>query len=263
MSWENTVQIVDLLLGSVLIAKLLVSGLYRVYRVFWIFLIADLLGSYAWVLTRIGPLKPDYRILWLCSSLPVWYLSLSVVYSHMKKILKNLPGLAGLSRNVLNAACISAIALGLISALVEYGAWGLWDTSKLAICLATGGIIFDRMVSSIALFVFLAMLSFLLWFPVSVPRNVASLTAGLLLYFASKTALLLARGAWSPDSVRLVSFWITIVSSACFAFWIFQITPAGENAPSPLRLPRRKIDKERLVRQLEILDQSLVQAARR
>ena len=168
MNWEHNVQILDLLLGSVLIAKLLASGLYRVYRIFWIFLIADLFGSYAWVLSHIAPGEVDYRILWLCSSLPVWYLSLSVVYSHMKKLLRNLPGLAGLSRKFLNITSIVAVTLGLISAVIEYGARGVWDSNKLIACVAAGGLIFNRVVSSVALIVFVATLFFLLWFPVTV-----------------------------------------------------------------------------------------------
>jgi len=120
------------------------------------------------------------------------------------------------------------------------------------------------MFASIALVVFLAILTFLVWFPVSVSRNLASLTIGLLIYFAGKTIALVARGAaWSDSAVRLMSTSITVVSSICFAYWIIQITPKGETVPGDLSLPGRNIDKEHLVRQLELLDQSLAQAARR
>ena len=125
-----------------------------------------------------------------------------MVYSHIEKILVNLPGVARLSKSFLNFACISAVALGVISALIELGAWGLWDSNKLWIGVTAGGIIVARMFASIALLVFVAILIFLLWFPVSVSKNVAALTVGLVVYFASKTTLLLARGAWSDSSVR-------------------------------------------------------------
>jgi hypothetical protein len=271
MSPENSVQIIDTLLGTILIGKLWVSGLYKHYRVFWFFWLVNLMSSYAWLVMWIGisvfklnGLKSiDYRIVWLSTSLPIWLLTVFMVYSHMEKILLNLPGIAKLSKSVLNFACISAVALGLISALIEYGAWGLWDTNKLWIGVTAGGIILARMFASIALLVFLAILTFLLWFPVSVSKNVASLTVGLLVYFASKTTLLLARGAWSESSVRLASTCISVISSLCFLYWIFQLTPKGESVPLALRLPWRNVDQQRLVRQLELLDQSLVQAARR
>lgn len=264
MSWEHSVEAVDTLLGTILIAKLWISGLYNRYRVFCLFLIVSLVGSYAWAVMLLGGFKVvDYRIVWFATSIPVWLLTVSMVYSHMEKILVNLPGIAKLSRKFLNAACISAVALGLLSALFEYGAWGLGTENKLLSALTASGILLSRMFSTIALLVFVATLTFLLWFPVSVSKNVASLTLGLLVYFAGKTFALLSRAGASHHSVRIVSICITILSSSCFAYWILNISPKGETAPSQLRLPWRHMDKERLIRQLELLDQSVVQAARR
>jgi hypothetical protein len=156
-----------------------------------------------------------------------------------------------------------ASAVGVISAVIEFDAGGVWDSHRVLIGLTASGIIVSRMVASIALLVFLAVLTFLLWFPVSVSKNVASLTLGLLVYFAGKTLVLLARGGWSAHSVRIVSTCITIISSSCFAYWIVKITPQGETMPLQFRLPWRHVDKERLIRQLELLDRSVVQAARR
>jgi len=41
------------------------------------------------------------------------------------------------------------------------------------------------------------------------------------------------------------------------------ITPEGEKSVSKLQLPWRSVDKEKLIRQLELMDQSLAQATRR
>jgi hypothetical protein len=263
MSWENSIQIVDLLLGSVLIGKLWKSGLYKNYRTFWLFLIVDLVGSYGWLISRVDPRHLDYRVVWLCTSIPVWCLTLSMVYRHMEKILINLPGIAKLSKSVLNIAYIVAVTFGILTTYLQYGNRGVWGTEKLLTYLSGLGIILAGTFATVALLVFLAMLTFLIWFPVSVPKNVASLTAGLLLYFMAKTVLLLAPSSWSQESVRLISFCITIVSSICFAFWVVLITPEGENSVSKLQLPWRSLDKEKLIRQLELMDQSLIHAARR
>lgn len=264
MNWEYAVEAVDTLLGTALIAKLWFSGLFKTYRIFCLFFVFSLASSYAWMLMFLRAFQwVDYRIVWLSTSLPVWLLTVFMAYSHMDKILVNLPGIAKLSRKVLNFACISATALGVISAIIECDVGGLWDSQKLLIGLTEGGIIVSRMVASIALLVFLAVLTFLLWFPVSVSRNVASLTLGLLVYFAGKTFVLLGRAGWSEHSLRVVSTCITIISSSCFAYWIVKITPKGERAPLQFRLPWRHVDKERLMRQLELLDRSVAQAARR
>ncbi len=107
------------------------------------------------------------------------------------------------------------------------------------------------------------MLTFLIWFPVSVPKNVASLTAGLFLYFTAKTVLLLAPSSWSQESVRLISFCITIVSSICFAFWVLLINPDGEKISFEAATAVAQLDKEKLIRQLELMDHSLAHVARR
>jgi hypothetical protein len=263
MSWENSVQVLDLVLGSLLIGKLWKSGLYQKYPAFWLFLIVDLLGSYGWLISRVDPRHLDYRVVWLCTSIPVWLLTLSMVYRHMEKILINLPGIAKLSRTVLNVAYVVAVACGILTTYLQYGNRDLWDTDKLLNYLLALGIILAGTFATVALCVFLAMLTFLIWFPVSVPKNVASLTAGLLLYFTAKTVLLLAPSSWSQESVRLISFCITIVSSICFAFWVVLITPEGESSVSKLQLPWRDLDKEKLIRQLELMDQSLAHVARR
>jgi hypothetical protein len=263
MTWENFIQILDLLLGSALILKLWKSGLYKNYYTFWVFLIVNILGSYGWLISRADPEHLDYRVVWLCTSIPVWVLTLSMVYRHMQKILINLPGIAKLSRTVLNRVCGVAIGCGVLVTYIQYANRGEWNWERLLGYFAALGIILAGTCAAIALVVFLAMLTFLIWFPVSVPRNVASLTAGLLLYFMAKTVFLLGQTSWSRESLRLISFCITIVSALCFAFWVILITPAGENSVSKLQLPRRNIDKERLIRQLELVDQSLAHLARR
>src|SRR5436305_4925654 len=249
MNWENTVKVIDLVLGSILIGKLWKSGLYRTYYACWFFLVVDLLGSYAWVITRLDPRHLDYRIVWLCASIPLWLLTLSMVYRHMEKILINLPGIAKLSRAVLNTAYVAAVACGVLITYLQYGTHGPWDSQMFMNYLMALGIIFAGTFATVALCVFLAMLTFLIWFPVSVPKNVASLTAGLFLYFTAKTVLLLAPRSWSLESDRLVSVCITIVSSVCFAFWVVRINPEGENSVSKLQLPWRSADKEKLIRQ--------------
>jgi len=263
MNWENAVQVIDLVLGSLLIGKLWKSGLYKTYSAFWFFLIVDLLGSYGWLISRLDPRHLDYRVVWLCASIPVWLLTLSMVYRHMEKILLNLPGIAKLSRTVLNTAYIAAVSCGVLITYFQYGTHGPWDTDKFLNYLLALGIILAGTFATVALCVFLAMLTFLIWFPVSVPKNVASLTAGLFLYFMAKTVLLLAPSSWSPQSVRLISLCITIVSCVCFAFWVVLINPEGEKSVSKLQLPWHRLEKEKLIRQLELMDQSLAGVARR
>ena len=53
------------------------------------------------------------------------------------------------------------------------------------------------------------------------------------------------------------------VSSICYLLWLLRLSPAGETVASALTIPRQPQEQERLVAQLELLNQSLLKVARR
>ena len=232
MSWARIAQDVNVALCIALIIRLLVLRLHRVYRIFSLFLLSELLGSLAAFLNLLGlEWLPDYRIIWIVADSVIWICTLWTVYALLDAVLTNLPGILGFSRKLLNSAFISAGILAMLTAPSEYtvsGAAAFRDPIARAV-----GIVFvlDRVLSTVALIVLVSILGFLLWFPVEVSKNLIIFSTGFLVYFAAKTALLLTSSIWSHESLRLVSNLMMFISGACFAYWAVFISHQGETVP--------------------------------
>ncbi len=274
MNWEYAVQCLNLALGISLIVRLFRIRLHRIYKLFCAFLIADLFGSVLWILNQLFALFSDYHYLfiWLVIKPVVWLFTLLMVYSLLGKILVQLPGLLRLSRQVLHVVFFLALVVGLVSARYEYSAPGFMALKGQAFitqCWITE-MVLDRAIDSTALFSLLLMLGFLFWFPVVIPRNLGIFSVGFSVYFAAMTGLLLMRSFWPNETIKILEEVLDIVnvliggvSSACFAFWIFFLSRNGENAPSQLTIQRPPEEQERLIAQLELMNEALLKAGRR
>jgi hypothetical protein len=275
MNWQLIVQCLNLTLGIFLIIKLFRLKLHKIYGLFCLFLMADLFGSTLWLLSRVLGLFSNhfYIITWLVTRPIVWLFTLLMIYSLLGKILSHLPGLLRLSKRVLHVVFLSATVLGLVSIRLEYSAPGFaaaLSRKQLLFRCWTTELVLDRVIISTALFSLVVILTFLLWFPVTIPRNLAVFSVGLSVYFAGGTVFLLLRSFWPDETLSIVSKLLGIVSvllggisSACFAFWLLLLSPAGETVPSALTVQRQPQEQERLVAQLELINNALLKSARR
>ena len=273
MNWESIVQGLNLTLGILLIIKLFSAKLHRIYELFCFFLVVDLITSVLWVLSNVSGLFSGraYLFSWLAIRPVVWLITILMVYSLLEKILKQLPGLLRLSKWVLHTTLFLALSVGLASARLEYLAPGfvvykqrlwsqLWRTE----------FILDRVIDSTVLLSLVAILAFLRWFPVIMPRNLVVFSVGFAIYFAGGTVLLLLRSFWPSETIpsankllEIVSVLLGGVSSVCYVFWLFFLTPQGETVPSAITIQRQPEEQERLITQLELINDALLKSSRR
>lgn len=262
MIWRRIAQDVNIALCLALIIRLFVLRLHRVYRIFSLFLLSELLGSLLASLKFFMPdLLPDYRIIWIVADSVIWVCTLWTIYALLAAVLTNLPGILGFSKKLLNGAFISAAILALLTAGPEYSVSGV---ATLPDPIArTVGIVFvlDRVLCTVALLVLVSILGFLLWFPVEVSKNLIVFSTGFLVYFAAKTALLLTSSMSSHESLRLVSNLIMFISGACFAYWTLFISQQGEIVPVRIGHSWHTRDQERLIGQLEGINAALMRSA--
>lgn len=264
MSLVRLAQDLNITLGLSLILRLLVLRLERVYRVFCLFLVAEFLASLLAFLAAIYPnYFLDYRVIWIISRSIIWVFTLLTVYSLLNAVLIGLPGILKFSRKVLNSAFVTAIVIGLVSIRPEYSVSGFAGYSDTIDRFLGMWIVVDRVVCTIALLVLLAILAFVLWFPVDISRNLVVFTTGFLVYFAAKTGLLLTRSFWSHESLNLVSNLIMFISSGCFAYWAVFINRAGATVPVRIGHTWRPSEQERLIGQLEAMNAALLGATAR
>jgi hypothetical protein len=244
-----------------LVARLSLLRLHRVYQIFCLFLLSELLGSLLAFLEHFGPeWLPDYRIVWMVGESVIWIFTLWTVYALLDAVLTNLPGILKFSRKLLNVAFISAGILALLTARAEYllsGAAQYPDPMARAVGI---GLVLDRVFSTVALLVLVSIVGFLLWFPVEVPRNLIVFSTGFLVYFAAKTVLSLTRSFWSNENLRLMSNLIMFISGACFAYWAMFITRQGQTVPVRIGHTWHRREQEHLIGQLEAMNAALLRS---
>ena len=262
MNWTRAAQGLSDALSICLILRLHALRLHGIYRVFCVFLAFDVLSSLI-AMYELNNSQFDYRLTWMGLRLVAWVLTLWMVYAFISAVLHSVPGILKFSRKLLNYILPIAIALAALSFRPEYvasGISGMPDPIDHALGIA---IILERVMTTIALLVFAAILAFVLWFPVQMPRNLAVFSVGLVFYFGVKMALLLFRSYFSHDSFDLVNNGISFVLSACYLYWGIFIRADGETAPVRMGHSWRKGEQKRLIGQLEALNTALLNVNRR
>jgi hypothetical protein len=196
---------------------------------------------------------------------------LSLVYSLAKAVLAGLPGVFRFSRILLNSVFPLAILGALLTVRAEYAVTGAWRYSDPTDRLVMVGSVVDRAISMASLLVLAAILAFILWFPVRMPRNLAIISVGLVVYFGSKTGVELLRsyavsGAISRSSQDLrevLSLTVSVIVICCFLYWIVFIDPKGQTSQVRMGHSWRASEQTKLIQQLEALNIALLRNSQR
>ncbi len=282
-------------LTLVLMVRLVRLNLRGVFRQFLFLLLADLLvlcltsamkieGS--WVRYHL-----DYRVVYRLSVALETAITVWIVFALLRSIMLRFPGILKLSRRVLAATVLVAVCLG----LVLVGVQSRLDKTAVAkakkeemtkdrdaqrkelenakvapTSSAKEDQLFssvyqtmtvDQTVSTVLLLSLVAMLLFLLWFPVDVPRNTVIFSAGYLIFFAVKSLSLFFR-YFSSEALPSINVSIQLVTAACYLYWLFFLTLGGETAPVRLGHRWKPQEQERLLVQLDAINATLLRSAR-
>ena len=255
MSVPLLAQYLNFGLAIVLVIRLYGLKLIGRYKVFSALLVFDILTSAAAMFIPWNRLHLDYRVAWLASKPISWVLYIWIVFSALQRVMTGYKGILSMSRKVFAACFVVSVLIGLLSARIEFVITRPNAPVELAF-------IVDRAFCTISLLLLCATLVYLLWFPVAVSRNAALLCSGLMVYFAVKTALMVLRDVWSPESVKLLSLALVLLFSACLAFWILFFTKAGELETVRPGHRWKPKDQDRLLDQLEAINAVLLRSAK-
>lgn len=225
-------------------------GLRRVYPYFFVYLLLGLLQIV--VLFFVPYSGVLYRDTWVVSEgLIVCFYAL-VVLELYSAVLRNLVGIARLSRRYIEASLALAVVASLLLLVLE----------KSSTYLATAFIIFERaVVFSLVIFVLLVS-AFLAYYPVPLARNVIVYSSGYVVYFLAKaTMLFLVNRSHqrSPIGESLVES----VSAACLFFWLFALNRRGEEKTVVVGHRWNPGDDAVVLLKLQALNDSLVRSARK
>ncbi len=232
----------------------------------------------------------DYRILFAVEAGLELAITTCIVFALVRSLMSNYPGILSLSNKVLSAIVLGGLLVGggfvdmqmrldnrphgPTSAFVPQAAADRKELQaahvppisperanqlKRSVSLTE---IFDQAVSTVLLLTLLAMLGFLLWFPLDVPRNLVLFSAGYLIFFAVKSLSLFMR-YFSPDWVPTISVSILVVSAGCCFYWLVFLSAMGETAKVRIGHSWKPQEQERLLGQLGALNATLLRSARR
>ena len=183
-------------------------------------------------------------------------LSLWLVYALSTAVLAELPGISRFSRNLLSVVFVVAILLAFSTAPNEYSLGNGRSYHDFVDRLTIVFYIADRAISMASVFVLIAILAFILWFPVKMSRNLAIFSVGFVVYFSAKTGLQIARTYFgsSARNVDLMSIVVSLVLVSCFIYWIIFIDPKGQTREVRMGHSWRVSEQTKLLDQLESLN---------
>lgn len=247
---EQIVWTCELFLVLVLTLKLASTGLRRVYFWFFIMLCFQALQSvgtmplysrtdlYAWAYFLTQPL--------------LWVLYVLAVLELYSLALRNHPGLASLSRWFVLGALLLSVAVSALTLSADLSG----PAGKFPILVYFS--VFERGVTFSLVLLLLAITGFLLWSPISIPRNIVVHASLYSAYFLASSALHFLRniqGDWLVDKVSVA---LLSANAVCLLLWILLLNKRGEETKVVVRSRWQPEDEIRLARQMDAVNSFLL-----
>jgi hypothetical protein len=231
----------------ILIVRLWLGGLERIYPFFFGYLVAELLRT---LVGFVVPYKsPQYPHVWAVGEgISTCFYGLIVVELY-RLILRDLPGIASIARRYISVTVAIATAGSLL--LLNLGV-------RPRNYFSTFLIIERAIVFSLVIFILLVT-AFLAYYPIPLNRNVVIYSIGYAVYFLTKATALFIRTLGYHVSQQISTILLAI-SSACLLFWALTLNRRGEMRTVVVGHKWKKEDEALLLSKLKTINANLVEA---
>jgi hypothetical protein len=263
MIWLRIPVYASICFSAWVIIRLLSLHLHRVYLVFCGFLAFELLSGVVAAINAALGSPIDYRLLWVTLAPPEWILTLWTIYTLLDAVLDKLPGVLSFSKRLLRIVFLisAVVAFGIALALLKFN---VIDASADMLAQAAAvGITLERTIGILALLVLIAILGFVLWFPVQMPRNLILFCSGLVVYFLFRTGSAFGDALLPPNQAAVISTASLIVLPACYVYWALSITLKGEKTIVAIGHGWSMGAQAQMIRELEDMNAALLRSGRR
>ncbi len=236
---------IQALLLVALIVRVWTAGLYRVYPFFFSYLALELIQTaILWGVPYKGKMYP---YVWVDTEAVVACFHVLIVVELYRVILRDLPGIATVSRRYIQAA----VVLGVLGSLF------LFHFEEIPANYVSTFLVIERGVAfSLVIFILLGS-AFLAYYPVSLNRNVVVYSIGYAVYFLSKATALFIRTLghyWGQQ----ISTFLLVVYSICLLFWAVGLNREGERHKIRIGHKWSPADAERLILKLQEFNKNIV-----
>ncbi len=251
---SQILQVVSFLASAVLIIRLLTTGLWKRYPIFfWYFVFRIPNTLWPLLITNHTAL---YQHVWMLTE-PIGYLfHVFIVYELCRLVLQNHRGIFTLGRWAMYFAVVVALAISILSFLPRIQPRMTDDTKRMGYEIA-----FQRGIDFALAIFLLVLLFFLSRYPLKLSRNVLTHATLFSLFFFGQAFSLFLRTLFGTPAKNWTNLLTSMLSCACICAWVFLLNPKGEEtkAQFPVMSPRRE---QNALRQLEALNATLLKISR-
>jgi hypothetical protein len=233
-----------------LLARLWSAGLNRVYPFFFAYLVVELLQTV--VMSAIPFKGPAFPYVWMVTEGLVAGCYALIVVELYRVILRDLPGIASISRRYITVTVAVATVGSLLLLRLEET-----PANYVSILL----VIERAIVFSLVLFILLVSV-FLAYYPIPLNRNVVIYSIGYAVYFLTKATALFVRTLGHYVS-RQVSTFMLVVSTACLLFWVITLNRRGELRTVVIGHKWKREDETLLLSKLKAINATLLNAGKK
>jgi hypothetical protein len=235
---------------AILSVRLFVSGLYRRYRVFFIYLVFATLHVGLFAFLKQG--GRAYQQVWVLTEPLDWLFYVSVVIEIYGLVLQDYKGLSTAGR----WALIVAVAVALLASGISLTAPSHYAQSH----LMTYYYVAERAVYFSLLVFLVSILGLLMQYPITLSRNIIVHSMVFSVYFVGNTVLYLLLSMRGAASIAVVTYALPAITLAAVGAWLVLLNPAGELRKLRLRPQWMPGREEELVSQLNNLNAALLRA---
>jgi len=251
---SQILQVLSLLASALLIVRLITTGLWKCYPVFfWYFVFRIPNTLWPLIITNHTAL---YQHVWMLTEPVAHLFHVFVVYELCRLVLQNHRGIFTLGRWTMYFSVVVAVTISILTFLPHIKPRATDDTKRLGYEIA-----FSRGID-FALAIFLILLLFFLSrYPVKLSRNVLTHATLYSLFFFGQAFSLFLRTLFGTTANNWTNLLTSMLSCACIFAWAFLLSPKGEETTAKFlgMSPRRE---QNALRQLESLNATLLKIAR-
>lgn len=247
---QQILWVAGLGLAASLAVKMAVQRLFQTYIWFFFFLCFEIVRSL--VLLPIAPNTTLYAWVFLATQPITWLIYILVVLELYSNTFSGYQGIASMSRWVVTGSLVAAVGISSVTLWADLAR----PTGRYKV-LVYYSVVERGLVFSLVVFLLLITL-FLVWFPISIRRNVFLHSSVYSLYFLSSTFTLFVRNIAGYQTTPAINTVLMFVDLVCFALWLTGFSKAGEVTMTTVRHSWQPNDEERLMQHLNALNASLL-----
>jgi len=198
-----------------------------------------------------------YGTIYLISEPILWVMYFMIVRELYNLVLRGHPGIATAGRYTLAVGILVALSISLVSLSPDLSnPGGQFPVLHLVNVLS-------RAIVTTLVFFLLTITAFMVWFPVQLNRNTVFYCMGYSIFFFFKGLSLLGRNVLGPEATLWASTVNLLVATLIMTIWVWSLRQDGERRQLAIGHSWRQDEAERLIQQLESINDTLLRGARR